>query len=50
MQQTTNKPLNVQQLKLLGPQLRRSVCALIAQTNQLRFGPLAGRYASLGIK
>lgn len=29
----------------LGPPLRRLFCALIAQNNQLRYGPLFGRYA-----
>jgi|MDTE01.2.fsa_nt_gb hypothetical protein len=28
----------------LGPPLRRFICALIAQINQLRYGPLMGRY------
>ena len=39
-----NNPVNAQQLKLLGPPLRRPFCALIAQNNQLRSGPLPGRY------
>ncbi len=39
-----NKPLKAQQLSLLGPPLRRSFCALIAQNNQPSSGPLAERY------
>jgi len=39
-----NKTLNVQQLSLLGPPLRRSFCALVAQNNQHSSGPLAWRY------
>ena len=41
--QTCNKPVNAQQLKLLGPPLRWLFCALIAQNNQLRSGPLPER-------
>ncbi len=38
-----NNPFKSQHT-LLGPPLRRFICALIAQINQLRYGPLMGRY------
>jgi len=46
----SNKPLKAQQLKLLGPTLRRSFCALIAQNNQHSSGPLAERYTSINLR